>query len=94
MEQRKYEQITRCEAISNIIDSVAKEEEAIAKILRAVDEKHPQYCEKDKDKDDDNLKLINALARLEFLITSKLFLFTDCACPRDGCKDNERPWPR
>lgn len=94
MEQRKYEQITRCEAITNIIDSVAKEEEAIAKILKTIDEKRPHPCDKEKDKNDDNLKLINALARLEFLITSKLYLFIDCTCPKDGCKDNERPWPR
>lgn len=94
MEQRKFEQITRCEAITNIIDSVAKEEEAIAKVLKTIDERRPHHCDKENDKDDDDLKLINALARLEFLITSKLFLFIDCACPKDGCKDHERPWPR
>ncbi|SHK21295.1 hypothetical protein SAMN02745136_01941 [Anaerocolumna jejuensis DSM 15929] len=92
MEERKFEQITRCEAITNLIDSIAKEEEAIAKVLKAIDEKHPHPCEKEKD--DDELKLINALARLEFLITSKLYLFIDCACPKDGCEDKERPWPR
>lgn len=92
MEERKFEQITRCEAITNLINSIAKEEEAIAKVLKTIDEKHPHPYEKEKD--DDDLKLINALARLEFLITSKLYLFIDCACPKDGCEDKERPWPR
>jgi hypothetical protein len=92
MEQRKFEQVTRCGAITNIIDSVAKEEEAIAKILQTINERHPHHC--DEEKDDDDLKLINALARLEFLITSKLYLFIDCACPEEGCKDKEKPWPK
>lgn len=82
MEQKK--ELTRAEAITNIFESVAKEEEAIAKILRSIDDKY--Y----KEKDDEDIKLINALTRLQFFITAKLYVFLNCACPE---KDKDKPWP-
>ena len=103
--------ITRCEAITDLIESVAMEEKALAKILKeASEEPHhggPGYDDKcsgyapnypgypghgsDEEKNEETIKLINAVARLTFFLTTKLMIFNDCACPKNGCKDHEGP---
>lgn len=110
MAQQNYTPVTRCQAITDVIESVAMQEKALAKILKDVDEKPKDdkahydsdykdcsypYPETDYDKDKkkekkDELDVINAVTRLEFLLTAKLYLFADCACPKDGCKDHEK----
>lgn len=104
MAQQKYYPVTRCQAITEIFQSIAKEEEALADILKKVNHK-PSYgkdseCYSDydydsssdkhkkDDKDDKKLKLVNAVARIQLLLVFKTAIFLDCACPKDGCKDH------
>ena len=102
MTQQNYESVTRCQAITDIFEAIAKQEEALAKILKEAGEK-PHFekeCthydsaasdeDKDKDKDKDTIALLSAVTRLEFLIVAKAYLFADCACPKNGCPD-EKP---
>ena len=89
---------TRCQAITNLIESVADQQKALARILSNKEDKpHQSYSarcqgggsEPEKDNDDDQIDLINAITRLEFLLTAKLFLFADCACPNEGCENDD-----
>lgn len=103
MTQQKNYPVSRCQAITNLIDSVAKEQDALADILEKA-KKRPSYGKEsesytdysddydhrsDKNKkEDEQVKLVNAVTRLEFILAYKLSLFIDCACPKDGCKDH------
>lgn len=103
MTQQKNCPVTRCQAITNLINSVAKEQEALADILEKVKNKpgsgkdfdcYSDYSDDSssdtRKKDDRQLKLVNAVARIEFILAFKTSIFLDCACPKDGCKENER----
>lgn len=118
MTNKNYAPITRCEAITDIIESVAMQEQAIAKILNDNDkdkdkdkddksyydkgyDKGYDKClvydpdkdkdkDKDKNKNEDKIELINAVTRLEFFLAAKLYLFINCACPNEGCKNNDK----
>lgn len=101
MTQQKNCPVTRCQAITDVIQSVAKEQKALANILEKAHDK-PRHdrdfsdCSDDfsstdrSSKDDRKIELINAVARLDFILAFKLSLFIDCACPRNGCPDHDR----
>lgn len=78
---------TRCQAVTDIIASVALEQAALAHILNAEGEKlqkvvsiagvsHTQLLDTNKSVE----KMVNAIARLEMVLQSKLELFGDCIC--------------
>lgn len=78
---------TRFQAITDILESVAYEEAAIAHILNAEGEKLQRFIE-----DGDNTanilltntsvkKTINSVTLLELILIKKLELFEDCICP-------------
>ncbi|WP_455717057.1 hypothetical protein [Anaerosporobacter sp.] len=101
MTQQRNCTVTRCQAITDVIESVAKEQKALARILDKAHDK-PRHHDSDfsdcsdfsssdrTSKDEDNIKLINAVARLDFVLTFKLALFIDCACPKNGCCEHDR----
>ncbi len=76
----------RCDAVTEIISSVAKEQDSIAQILLAEAEKikyvttrcTDPYQVLDVNKSVD--KLVNTLTKLEIILSSKLELFNDCLC--------------
>lgn len=80
--------ISRNQAISNIIDSVAKEQAALANILEAEGDKlkklvfMPCVCPEVLLAANKSVeKTVKAIARLETVLQSKLELFDDCLCP-------------
>lgn len=83
--------ITRKQAITNIIDSVAQEQSALAKILDAESEKLEKFihsyciCPNDLLKANKSVdRLVNSVSRLELILQAKLSLFDDCVC--DSCE--------
>lgn len=84
----EYCPISRRQAISNIIDSVAQEQAALSNILDAEGEKlkklicHPHVCPEALLAANRSVeKTLNAVSRLETVLQSKLELFEDCLCP-------------
>ena len=87
---------TRCQAVSDIIESVALEQTALSHILNAEGEKVQRVV---------NLpcitvlqllainrsveSMVNATARLEMILQSKLEMFSDCLCNRFDPPENE-----
>lgn len=77
---------TRCEAITDIISSVALEQAALAHILNAEGEKLQNVIANTTDVGkllDTNKsveRMVNAVSRLEMVLQSKLDLFEDCLC--------------
>lgn len=104
MTQQQYCPVTRCQAITDIFESVAKEQEALADILDKATNKpsYGKYTEcysdyeddrrSDKDKIDNQkqMELINAVTRLEFILAYKSSLFINCACPNGGCPERDK----
>lgn len=101
MTQQKNHSITRCQAITDIFESIAKEQEALADILDKV--KHGPTYGKDsanytdydtrsdkKKQDNKQVELLNAVARIEFILAYKASLFANCACPNGGCPDHDK----
>ncbi len=87
---------SRCKAITELIESVAEEQEALARILEAEHEKiekATELCGSDLDDlvqiDKSVERVISAVTRLELALQLKLDLFHDCLCPREGCRDEE-----
>lgn len=84
---------TRRQAITNIVDSVAQEQAALSNILAAEGDKmqklicSPCVCPEMLLAANRSVeKTINAVARLETALQTKLELFEDCLCPREpGC---------
>ncbi|MFI3129417.1 MAG: hypothetical protein R3Y18_05060 [Bacillota bacterium] len=82
--------VTRCEAITDIIASVALEQAALAHILNAEGEKI-QRVVADKEVTSEQLlefnnsvsDMVGTVAELEKILISKLGLFTDCLCKCD-----------
>lgn len=83
---------SRCKAISELIEAVAEQQEALAKILEAEHkkiEKTTQLCGVDVDdlvKIDKSVeRVLAAVTRLEVAIQLKLDLFRECLCPDSPC---------
>jgi hypothetical protein len=89
--------ITRCQAITDIIESVAQEQAALGCILSAECENLEKIvscacspCELYKANKSVN-RLMNSVVRLEMILQSKLELFEDCLCFCDSHhKDDEK----
>ena len=78
----------RCTAISELIEAVAEQQEALGRILEAEHkkiEKTTQLYNTDVDDllriDDSVERILAAVTRLELAIQLKLDLFRDCLCP-------------
>lgn len=80
---------TRCQAITDIIESVALEQTALSHILNAEGEKLQKIIELAKDETaaqqlletNKSVKaMVNTIASLEIVLRSKLELFEDCLC--------------
>ncbi|MCI7808097.1 hypothetical protein MR626_02215 [bacterium] len=83
---------SRCKAITELIDAVAEQQEALARILEAEHkkiEKDTQLCSTDVDDlvriDESVERVLAAVTRLELALQLKLDLFRDCLCPDNGC---------
>lgn len=83
---------SRCKAISELIESVAKEQEALADILDAEHHKMEKLCDpcctaaNDLISVNKSLELVlAAVTRLELALQLKLDLFHDCLCPDSPC---------
>ena len=83
---------SRCKAISRLIDAVAEQQEALARILEAEPEKiekATQLCGVDVDDlveiDTSAERMLAAITRLELAIQLKLDLFSECLCPDTPC---------
>ena len=91
----EYCPLSRRQAITNIIDSVAQEQAALSMILSAEGDKlrrlicSPEVCPELLLAANRSVeKTINAVSRLEMVLQSKLELFEDCLCPsphHDSC---------
>lgn len=97
--------MSRCQAITNLINSVAKEQEALADILSTLkghdftpgfgtsnggfNDSNLAIIPGKDDKIEKQIQLVNAVSRLDLVLTTKLSLFLDCACPNDGCEEDE-----
>ncbi len=84
---------TRCQAITDIIESVALEQTALSHILNAEGEKI-QKVVADATTTDEMLavnksvqSMVNAISRLEMILQSKLELFDDVLC--DECTSSK-----
>ena len=83
---------SRCKAITELIDAVAEQQEALAKILDAEHKKIEKTVELCGVKLDDLLKIdksveriLAAITRLELALQLKLDLFRECLCPDTPC---------
>ena len=83
---------SRCKAISELIEAVAEQQEALARILDAEHkkiEKATQLCGTDVDDlvriDESVEQTIAAVTRLELALQLKLDMFRDCLCPDRHC---------
>ena len=94
MNKINYIYPNRCDAITNIIDSVAQEQSSLADILSVEAEKighiltiarHPsEVLEVNKSVQN----TISAITKLELILSGKLELFKDCICV--GCKEHKQ----
>lgn len=83
---------SRCKVISELIESVAEEQEALARILEAEHkkiEKAAELCNADVGDlvriDQSVERVLAAVTRLELALQLKLDLFRDCLCPDTPC---------
>ena len=86
----------RCKAISDLISSVAEEQEALARILDAEHkkiEKATELCDVDVEElvkiDKSVERVLAAVTRLELALQLKLALFDECLCPDTPCRGSE-----
>ena len=79
--------ISRCQAITDIIESIAQEQAALARILSSEADKldkivcicaHPQELLKANQSVN---QLVDSVHHLEMVLQSKLAMFMDCLCP-------------
>ncbi|MDD6189233.1 MAG: hypothetical protein PUB32_06645 [Clostridiales bacterium] len=89
---------SRCKAITELIESFAKEQEALARILEAEHkkiEKTTELCGTDVDdlvKIDKSVeRVLAAVTRLELALQLKLDLFRECLCPDTPCSGGNSP---
>lgn len=77
---------TRCQAITDIVESVALEQTALSHILNAEGEKIQKILAGSPTVDqmlavNKSVKsMVNAITRLEMVLQSKLEMFEDCLC--------------
>ncbi|MGM9522696.1 MAG: hypothetical protein ACI3VB_09490 [Oscillospiraceae bacterium] len=88
----------RCKAISELIEAVAEQQEALARILEAEHkkiEKTTELCGTDVDDlvriDRSVERVLAAVTRLELALQLKLDLFQDCLCPDMPCRCDRSP---
>ena len=79
-------------AITELIDAVAEQQEALARILESEHRKIDraiQMTSADVDDlvqiDDSVARILAAITRLELALQLKLDLFRDCLCPEEWC---------
>ena len=82
----------RCKAISKLIEAVAEQQEALARILESEHkkiEKATQLYGADVEDlleiDESVERILAAITRLELAIQLKLDLFSECLCPNTPC---------
>ncbi len=81
---------TRCQAITDIIASIALEQTALSHILNAEGEKLQRVIAKSINVEEllcvnkSVNRMVDSITKLEFMLQSKLQLFDDCLC--DSCK--------
>jgi len=87
---------SRCKAISDLISSVAEEQEALALILEAEHkkiEKATDLCGTDVYElvkiDKSVERVLSAVTRLELALQLKLALFDQCLCPDQSCRESD-----
>ena len=79
---------SRCSAITDLIQSIALEETAVAHILNAEGEKIQKFTDKDANSTPEELLAVNQsvndmvrnLTNFEIVLQSKLDIFKDCLC--------------
>lgn len=84
---------SRCQAITDLIESVALQEAALSRILDAESEKLQKAVDRQNHGSPDELlkfnrsvdKTIRSITLLEVILQGKLQLFSDCLCP---CPDH------
>lgn len=83
---------SRCRAITRLIDAVAEQQEALARILEAVHRKIEKAAQLGGTTVDDLVeidesaeRMLAAITRLELAIQLKLDLFNECLCPDTPC---------
>lgn len=88
---------SRCKAITELIESVAEQQDALARILEAEHKKIEKVTDLCGTKVDDLVKidksverLLAAVTRLELALQLKLDLFHDCLCPDTPCSCQSR----
>lgn len=88
----RHDDDNRCDAITDLIQAVAEQQEALARILEAEHkkiEKAVDLCGSDVDdlvKIDKSVeRVLAAVTRLELALQLKLDLFQQCLCPEGGC---------
>lgn len=86
----------RRKAISDLISSVAEEQEALARILDSEHkkiEKAADLCGSDVDDlvkiDKSAERVLAAVTRLELALQLKLALFDECLCPDGSCRNSD-----
>lgn len=86
----------RRKAISDLISSVAEEQEALARILEAEHkkiEKATDLCGVDVEElvkiDKSVERVLAAVTRLELALQLKLALFDECLCPDRPCRESD-----
>ncbi len=77
--------VTRCEAITDIVESVALEQAALAHILNAEGEKLQAIIKQGNSEEiietnNSVRQMVESVARLELILQSKLGLFENCLC--------------
>ncbi len=86
---------TRCQAVTDIISSVALEQTALSHILNAEGEKLQKVIAMAENADEmlavnkSVNKMVNSIAKLEMILQNKVELFSDCIC--EDCPIREMP---
>ena len=82
---------TRCQAVTDIISSVALEQTALSHILNAEGEKLQKVIAMAENADEMLAvnKSVNSIAKLEMILQNKVELFSDCIC--EDCPIREMP---
>ncbi len=81
---------SRCQAITDIIASIALEQTALSHILNAEGEKLQRVIAKSINVEEllcvnkSVNRMVDSITKLEFMLQSKLQLFDDCLC--DSCR--------
>ena len=86
----------RCKAISKLIEAVAEQQEALARILESEHKKIEKATQlygadvKDLLEIDESVeRILAAVTRLELAIQLKLDLFSECLCPKKPCSGGQ-----